>query len=123
MEKSNDYSLQLHLIFYSCISNMPYFKGGVVMDTISHRTIISWRVIWICVMVVILIVISLLATALYFYAEHIKHQCYLENRKEFIEQHKEVQLVLAGETFCHEPRQGLLLSAEYKGKNLYKVKR
>jgi hypothetical protein len=83
---------------------------------------ITKRAFWTMKGVIFFFALSMAVLAGYFYGEHVKHICYLENRKEFIEQYRVVQMELRGETFVYEPRGGLIREATYKGNNLYRVK-
>lgn len=93
------------------------------MNEINNQMIVlSRREFWTIKGVIAALIIALICTAVYFHDEYVRHVAYLTNRQEFIEQHTEVQLVLAAETFCYEPRGHILKPAVYKGNNLYKVK-
>ncbi len=88
----------------------------------SKTVTISQRTLWILMTIIIVLVSTFALGGAYLYSQTVKYQCYLTNRQEFIEQHKEVQYVLAGETFCYSPEGHMIQMAKYKGKGMYKVK-
>lgn len=88
----------------------------------EHVIVLSRRAFWIIKAALAVLILALIGISVYFYAEHIRHTDYLTNRRDFIDQHKEVQYILAAQTFCYEPRGAVLKLAVYKGNNLYKVK-